>query len=138
MLSMVIVSCSKKSNPTAPVGIDFHITNPKTGDTLAWGTPVTIKWTLPANGSIDSVVVYRQPQGQEGYEALKRQTGNFRVLEPNAIFTLVCAAPIAFIVLRTMLGFTPPEWPMLRPSTPMWRCRRVQRARLTETSASIR
>ncbi len=47
---------------------------------------------------------------EEGYEALKRQTGNFRTLEPDAIFTLVRATPIAFIVLRTMLGFTPPEW----------------------------
>jgi hypothetical protein len=50
------------------------------------------------------------PIFEEGYEALKRQTGNFRTLEPDAIFTLVRAAPIAFIVLRTMLGFTPPEW----------------------------
>lgn len=47
---------------------------------------------------------------EEGYEALKRQTGNFRTLEPDAIFALVRATPIAFIVLRTMLGFTPPEW----------------------------
>lgn len=47
---------------------------------------------------------------EEGYEALKRQTGNFRTLEPDAIFALVRTTPIAFIVLRTMLGFTPPEW----------------------------
>lgn len=47
---------------------------------------------------------------EEGYEALKRQTSNFRVLEPDAIFSVVCATPIALIVLRTMLGFTPPEW----------------------------
>jgi hypothetical protein len=66
---MVTVSCSKKSNPAAPVGIDFHITNPKNGDSLSWGVPLTIKWTLPANGSIDTVVVYRKPQGGS-YEAL--------------------------------------------------------------------
>ncbi len=47
---------------------------------------------------------------EEGYEALKRQTGDFRTLEPDAIFALVRTTPIAFLVLRTMLGFTPPEW----------------------------
>jgi uncharacterized repeat protein (TIGR02543 family) len=53
-----------------PAGIDFHITKPKTGDTLAWGAPVTFRWTLPADGSIDTVVVYRKPQDQQFYEAL--------------------------------------------------------------------
>jgi hypothetical protein len=50
------------------------------------------------------------PIFEEGYEALKRQTGNFRTLEPNAIFDLVRITPIALIVLRAILGFTPPEW----------------------------
>jgi hypothetical protein len=69
ILGIAVVSC-KKDNPVAPAGINFHITNPKNGDTLAWGTPVTIRWTLPANGSIDSVVIYRKPQDQQFYEAL--------------------------------------------------------------------
>jgi hypothetical protein len=50
------------------------------------------------------------PIFEEGYEALKRQTGNFRTLEPDAIFDLVRSAPITMIVLRSILGFTPPEW----------------------------
>ena len=47
---------------------------------------------------------------ETGYEALKRVTGNFRRLDSDAIFSTVCTTPIAFIVLRTILGFTPPEW----------------------------
>jgi uncharacterized repeat protein (TIGR02543 family) len=45
-------------------GIDFHITNPKNGDAFNMGTPVTVKWTLPADGSIDTVILYRILQGQ--------------------------------------------------------------------------
>jgi hypothetical protein len=52
-----------------PAGINFHITNPKTGDTLAWGAQFTFKWTLPADNSIDTVVLYRKTQDQP-YEAL--------------------------------------------------------------------
>ncbi|MGA8612964.1 MAG: hypothetical protein WB760_14955 [Xanthobacteraceae bacterium] len=50
------------------------------------------------------------PTFETGYEVLKRATADYRQFEPEAIFTVVCATPIAFIVLRTMLGFTPPEW----------------------------
>ena len=45
-----------------------------------------------------------------GYEALKRVTGNFRDLSPEPVIKAVYEVPIALIVLRTMLGFTPPEW----------------------------
>lgn len=50
------------------------------------------------------------PIFEEGYETLKRQTGNFRTLDPDAIFDLVRTTPITLIVLRAILGFTPPEW----------------------------
>lgn len=50
------------------------------------------------------------PVFEAGYETLKRETQNFRKLEPETIFATACATPIIFIVLRTMLGFTPPEW----------------------------
>lgn len=50
------------------------------------------------------------PAFEAGYEALKRTTMDFRTLEPEDIFATVRATPIALIVLRTMLGFTPPEW----------------------------
>lgn len=50
------------------------------------------------------------PVFERGYEALKRVTHGFRDLSPEAIIQTVYELPIALIVLRTMLGFTPPEW----------------------------
>lgn len=56
----------------------------------------------------DGFVEY--PVFETGYEALKRTTHDFRVLDPENVFATVLATPVSFIVLRTMLGFTPPEW----------------------------
>ena len=50
------------------------------------------------------------PVFEQGYEALKRATGNFRNMSPGPVIETVRRTPIALIVLRTMLGFTPPEW----------------------------
>lgn len=44
------------------------------------------------------------------YEALKSATGGFRLLDADAVFSNVCEKPAGLVVLRTMLGFTPPEW----------------------------
>lgn len=61
--------------------------------------------TLPkGEGFID------YPVFEQGYEALKRTTGGFRDLSPEPVIQTVFRVPIALIVLRTMLGFTPPEW----------------------------
>ena len=45
-----------------------------------------------------------------GYEALKRATNGFRNVSPDRIVPVVFDHPISMIVLRCMLGFTPPEW----------------------------
>lgn len=45
-----------------------------------------------------------------GYEALKRATTGFRDVTPETVAPVVFRLPIALIVLRCMLGFTPPEW----------------------------
>ena len=50
------------------------------------------------------------PAFEEGYEALKRATGNFRKVTPEKVGSVVFQTPISLIVLRCMLGFTPPEW----------------------------
>lgn len=50
------------------------------------------------------------PVFESGYEALKRTTGNFRDLSPEPVIETVYRVPITLIVLRCMLGFTPPEW----------------------------
>lgn len=47
---------------------------------------------------------------ESGYEALKRATGGFATLPPAQVLQAVLESPIAFVVLRSMLGFTPPEW----------------------------
>ncbi len=45
-----------------------------------------------------------------GYEELKATTKDFRELLPETIIEAIRRMPIAFIVLRTILGFSPPEW----------------------------
>jgi hypothetical protein len=45
-----------------------------------------------------------------GYEEFKATTNAFREISPEPIIAAICRLPICFIVLRTILGFTPPEW----------------------------
>lgn len=47
---------------------------------------------------------------EAGYEALKRTTSNFAVVTPERVMQVVSEVPISLIVLRCILGFTPPEW----------------------------
>jgi hypothetical protein len=47
---------------------------------------------------------------EEGYEVLKRATEGFRQLDPERVLRASIEKPICFLVLRSMLGFTPPEW----------------------------
>jgi hypothetical protein len=49
-------------------------------------------------------------QFEFGYEALKKVTAGFTKLPSGEILQSVISAPICFIVLRSILGFTPPEW----------------------------
>jgi hypothetical protein len=50
------------------------------------------------------------PVFERGYEALKAATGGFSQLDPDKIFPVTVSEPISIVILRTMLGFTPPEW----------------------------
>ena len=50
------------------------------------------------------------PVFERGYEALKTATEGFSQLEPEKVFPITLSEPISIVVLRTMLGFTPPEW----------------------------
>ncbi|HXH10407.1 MAG TPA: hypothetical protein VNP04_11680 [Alphaproteobacteria bacterium] len=47
---------------------------------------------------------------EAGYEALKRGTSGFTNITASTILDVAAESPISLIVLRTMLGFTPPEW----------------------------
>ena len=50
------------------------------------------------------------PVFETGYEALKRATRNFQDVTPDTLTPVVFEIPISLIVLRCMMGFTPPEW----------------------------
>jgi hypothetical protein len=50
------------------------------------------------------------PTFERGYEELKRATGDFRNVTPAKVLDAIYGVPVAFVVLRSMLGFTPPEW----------------------------
>jgi hypothetical protein len=50
------------------------------------------------------------PVFERGYEALKAATRGFSQLELISVLSAALSEPISIVVLRTMLGFTPPEW----------------------------
>ena len=50
------------------------------------------------------------PVFDSGYEALKRATDGFQDVSPDIIASVVFDKPISLVVLRCILGFTPPEW----------------------------
>lgn len=47
---------------------------------------------------------------EKGYQALKRATNGFTTVTTGSVEAAVVSAPVAFIVFRAILGFTPPEW----------------------------
>ena len=53
------------------------------------------------------------PIFRAGYEALKQGTNGFSAMNDLPICGVITKCPIAFVVLRAMLGFTPPEWAYL-------------------------
>lgn len=44
------------------------------------------------------------------YELLKHASKGFTVFDPRPVFEASCRAPVVLLVLRAILGFTPPEW----------------------------
>lgn len=50
------------------------------------------------------------PMFDEAYEALKRATHGFAELTPAKVEAVVLRKPSCLIVMRCMLGLTPPEW----------------------------
>ena len=53
------------------------------------------------------------PAFETGYECLKMATAGFATLTLSQVLPVVIEKPICMIVLRSMLGFTPPEWAYL-------------------------
>ncbi len=46
----------------------------------------------------------------EAYECLKLATAAFRNVQPDTVWNALRADSLSFLVLRTILGMTPPEW----------------------------
>lgn len=46
----------------------------------------------------------------KGYEAIHVATEGFKRLDADKLFDAVCRVPIGLVVLRTILGLSPPEW----------------------------
>ncbi len=55
-------------------------------------------------------VFIEYPRFREAYEVLKRSTRAFRALSPAAVWEAMREDALAFVVVRTILGMTPPEW----------------------------
>lgn len=47
---------------------------------------------------------------ERGYEALKRATDGFTHIDSERVLPVALERPISLVVLRSILGFTPPEW----------------------------
>ncbi len=56
------------------------------------------------------------PAFASGYEALKKATNGFGSFHRPAVLECVNPCPVVLIVLRAILGFTPPEWAYLASS----------------------
>jgi hypothetical protein len=54
---------------------------------------------------------------ERGYQVLKRSTGDFVEVTAATVEAAVAETPIAFIVFRAILGFTPPEWAYITTET---------------------
>ena len=50
------------------------------------------------------------PTFERGYQSLKKATNAFANVTATTVEAAVAETPIAFVVFRAILGFTPPEW----------------------------
>lgn len=57
------------------------------------------------------------PTFEKGYQTLKRHTDAFAKVTTKTVLSAVREAPIAFIVFRCILGFSPPEWAYVTTET---------------------
>ncbi len=57
------------------------------------------------------------PVFEHGYEALKRATSGFVTLDVDRVSGVVLEVPISLVVLRTILGLSPPEWAYVATET---------------------
>lgn len=50
------------------------------------------------------------PSFEQAFQALKEAAAGFTTIDPARVLAAVTQTPLALVVLRAILGFTPPEW----------------------------
>jgi len=78
------------------------------------------------------------PTFEQAYERLKQATAGFNGFTADVLLTAVKSSPLGLILLRTMLGFTPPEWAYIAPSELELRSRKTSGAPWTGRFACLR
>jgi hypothetical protein len=79
--------------------------DPESFVTIVFSSLVSEFLLLPkGEGFVDYAIFER------GYEHLKQASEAFQAITPARILPVTIQQPITIIVLRAMLGFTPPEW----------------------------
>lgn len=93
--------------PTFPfeVSLDVILQNPESYVDAVFSCLESEFLVLPKGAGFVEYPVF-----ERGYEALKAATEGFSKLDLDRIFPITVSEPIAIVVLRAMLGFTPPEW----------------------------
>ncbi len=95
------------SMPTFPfeVPLDVILRNPESYVDAVFSCLESEFLVLPKGAGFVEYPVF-----ERGYEALKAATEGFSRLDPDKVFPITTTEPITIVVLRSMLGFTPPEW----------------------------
>ena len=93
--------------PTFPfeVSLDEILENPESYVDAVFSCLESEFLVLPKGAGFVEYSVF-----ERGYEALKAATAGFSQLDPKKVFPATVSEPISIVVLRSMLGFTPPEW----------------------------
>ncbi len=93
--------------PTFPfeVSLDVILQNPESYVDAVFSCLESEFLVLPKGAGFVEYPVF-----ERGYEVLKAATEGFSKLDPDRILPVTVSEPIAIVVLRSMLGFTPPEW----------------------------
>ncbi len=93
--------------PTFPFEVEFNdfIANPEIYVDALFSCLESEFLIMPkGNGFVE------YPVFECSYEALKSVTKGFTKFDPSSVLNVTIQKPLSIVVLRTMLGFTPPEW----------------------------
>jgi hypothetical protein len=97
----------EQNMPTYPfeVTLDVILKNPESYVDAVFSCLESEFLVLPKGAGFVEYPIF-----ERGYESLKAATVGFTQIDPNKVYSVTVSEPIAIVVLRSMLGFTPPEW----------------------------